>query len=162
MIIWTVHFINSSLSNSTNMLLNFSDLLYLNEWQPHMKKIETFALHYTIHHCCGQSTTNCVSLLNEPGAHYLLVASLLKAMVKFMINTETDSHHHSLTVLIKLLSFFLNHEDCNLRHNHPLKKQNLLLQIRPYQFNFMLLRPDWPKIWQMSFNNDSLRTLIPR
>ena len=31
---------------------------------------------------------------------------------------------------------------------------------RPYQFNFMLLGPDQPKFWQMSFNNDSLRRLV--
>ena len=29
--------------------------------------------------------------------------------------------------------------------------------VRPYQFNFMLLGPNWPKFWQMSFNNDRLR-----
>ena len=32
--------------------------------------------------------------------------------------------------------------------------------LRAYQFNFMLLGPDRPKIWQMSFNNDSLRRLV--
>ena len=34
------------------------------------------------------------------------------------------------------------------------------IELRPYQFNFMLLGPDRPKFWQMSFNNDSLRKLV--
>ena len=34
-------------------------------------------------------------------------------------------------------------------------------RLRPFQLNFMLLGPDRPKFWQISFNNDSLRTLVP-
>ena len=31
---------------------------------------------------------------------------------------------------------------------------------RPYQFNFLLLGPDRPKLWQVSFNNDNLCRLV--
>ena len=56
---------------------------------------------------------------------------------------------------------FVNQTWCGHVLRQKIHCKNFHITIRPYQFNFMLLRPDQPKFWQMSFNNDSLRRLVP-